>query len=120
MNRQHDIEPYWQNEDDWLCTVEFLLSNDPEGRVFVADCDFSPICFSIGAALGQLTSSSVSRSQTPFFPRKMNFKKKNEGETRTCELSMMFSSDRFFPALNSASSVALSEPSVSSQASGRR
>jgi hypothetical protein len=50
----------------------------------------------------------------------MNFKKKNEGETRTCELSMMFSSDRFFPALNSASSVALSEPSVSSQASGRR
>ena len=37
MNRQHDIEPYWQDEDDWLCTVEFLPSNDPEGRVFAAD-----------------------------------------------------------------------------------
>jgi hypothetical protein len=37
MNRQHEIEPYWQDEDDWLCTVEFLPSNDPEGRVFAAD-----------------------------------------------------------------------------------
>jgi hypothetical protein len=37
MNRQHDIEPYWQNEDGWLCTVEFLPSDDPEGRVFAAD-----------------------------------------------------------------------------------
>jgi hypothetical protein len=37
MNRRHDIEPYWQDEDDWLCTVEFLPSNDPEGRVFAAD-----------------------------------------------------------------------------------
>jgi len=37
MSRQHDIEPYWQNEDDWLCTVEFLPSDDPEGRVFAAD-----------------------------------------------------------------------------------
>jgi hypothetical protein len=37
MNRQHDIEPYRQGEDDWLCTVEFLPSNDPEGRVFAAD-----------------------------------------------------------------------------------
>jgi hypothetical protein len=37
MNRQHDIEPYWQDEDDWLCTVEFLPSDDLEGRVFVAD-----------------------------------------------------------------------------------
>jgi hypothetical protein len=36
MNRQHDIEPYWQDEDDWLCTVEFLPSNDAEGRVFAA------------------------------------------------------------------------------------
>jgi hypothetical protein len=31
------LEPYWQDEDDWLCTVEFLPSNDPEGRVFAAD-----------------------------------------------------------------------------------
>ena len=37
MNRQHDIEPYWQDEDDWLCTVEFLPSDDLEGRVFAAD-----------------------------------------------------------------------------------
>ena len=38
MNRQqHDIEPYRKDEDDWLCTVEFLPSNDPEGRVFAAD-----------------------------------------------------------------------------------
>ena len=31
MNQQHDVELYWQDEDDWLCTVEFLPSNDPEG-----------------------------------------------------------------------------------------
>src|SRR5713101_731992 len=37
MNRQHEIEPYCQNEeDDWLCTVEFLPSDDPEGRLFAA------------------------------------------------------------------------------------
>lgn len=33
MNQKQDIEPYWQDEDDWLSTVEFLPSNDPEGRV---------------------------------------------------------------------------------------
>jgi hypothetical protein len=37
MNRQHDVEPYWQDEDEWLCTVEFLPSDDLEGRVFAAD-----------------------------------------------------------------------------------
>ena len=37
MNQQHAIEPYWQDEGDWLCTVEFLPRNDPEGRVFGAD-----------------------------------------------------------------------------------
>jgi hypothetical protein len=37
MNQQHDVEPHWQDEDDWLCTVEFLPSNDPEGRVFGVD-----------------------------------------------------------------------------------
>ncbi len=37
MNGQHDIEPYWQDEDDWLCTVEFLPTNNAEGRVFAAD-----------------------------------------------------------------------------------
>ena len=37
MNQQHDIEPYWQDEDDWLCTVEFLPSNDLEDRALAAD-----------------------------------------------------------------------------------
>lgn len=37
MNRQHDIKPCQQDEDEWLCRVEFLPSNDPEGRVFAAD-----------------------------------------------------------------------------------
>ena len=37
MNRRHDIQPHWQDEDDWLCTVEFLPSDDLEGRVFAAD-----------------------------------------------------------------------------------
>jgi hypothetical protein len=37
MNRRHDIEPYWQEEGDWVCTVEFLPSDDLEGRMFAAD-----------------------------------------------------------------------------------
>ena len=37
VNRQHDIEPYWQDEDDWLCTVEFLRGDNPEGRLSGAD-----------------------------------------------------------------------------------
>jgi len=37
MDRQQEIEPYWQDEDDWLCTVEFLPTDDPEGRLFAAD-----------------------------------------------------------------------------------
>jgi hypothetical protein len=37
MNQQHDIEPYWQDEDDWLCTVEFLPNNAPEDRALAAD-----------------------------------------------------------------------------------
>jgi hypothetical protein len=32
MNRQHEIEPSRQDEDDWLCTVEFLPSNDAEAE----------------------------------------------------------------------------------------
>lgn len=35
MNRQVDIEP--QHEDDWLCTVEFLPTDDLEGHVFAGD-----------------------------------------------------------------------------------
>jgi hypothetical protein len=37
MNRQDDSEPFWQDDDDWLCTVEFLPSDDLEGRVFATD-----------------------------------------------------------------------------------
>ncbi len=31
------MEPYWQKEKDWLCTVEFLPTDDPEARLFAAD-----------------------------------------------------------------------------------
>jgi hypothetical protein len=34
---KHDFEPYWQNEKDWLCIVEFLPTDDPEARLFAAD-----------------------------------------------------------------------------------
>ena len=37
MSRQRDIEPYWQDEDDCLCTVECLPKDDVEGRVFAED-----------------------------------------------------------------------------------
>ena len=37
MNRQREIEPYWQYENNWLCTIEFLPGDDPEGRLFGAD-----------------------------------------------------------------------------------
>ena len=32
-----DFEPYWQNEKDWLCIVEFLPTANPEARLFAAD-----------------------------------------------------------------------------------
>jgi hypothetical protein len=32
-----DFEPYWQDEKDWLCIVEFLPTDDPEARLFAAD-----------------------------------------------------------------------------------
>jgi hypothetical protein len=32
-----DFEPYWQNEEDWLCIVEFLPADNPEARLFAAD-----------------------------------------------------------------------------------
>lgn len=34
MNRQCHIEPYWQDEEDWLCTIEFLPRDDPQARGF--------------------------------------------------------------------------------------
>lgn len=35
--RKHDFEPCWQDEKDCLCTVGFLLTNDPEARLYSAD-----------------------------------------------------------------------------------
>src|SRR5260370_4925450 len=32
-----DFEPYWDEEKDWLCTVEFLPRDDPEARSFSAE-----------------------------------------------------------------------------------
>jgi hypothetical protein len=31
------LEPFWQDEKDWLCTVEFLPTDDPEARMFASD-----------------------------------------------------------------------------------
>jgi len=36
-NRKDDLEPYWQDEKDWLCTVEFVPTDDPKARLFAAD-----------------------------------------------------------------------------------
>src|SRR5436853_523638 len=33
---KHDLEPYWRDETDWLCTVEFLPTDDREARVFAS------------------------------------------------------------------------------------
>ena len=30
-NRRYDFGPYWQDETDWLCTVEFLPTDDLQG-----------------------------------------------------------------------------------------
>jgi hypothetical protein len=32
-----DFEPYWQDEKDWLCIVEFLPTDNPEARLFATD-----------------------------------------------------------------------------------
>jgi len=36
-NKDDDFEPHWQDEKDWLCTVEFLPTDDPEALLFAAD-----------------------------------------------------------------------------------
>jgi hypothetical protein len=43
MNWQHEIEPYWKDDDNWLCTVELLPSDDPETRPLAAQTS-SAIC----------------------------------------------------------------------------
>ena len=35
--RKDDLEPYWQDEKDWLCIVEFLPTDNPEARLFASD-----------------------------------------------------------------------------------
>lgn len=39
MRTKHkdDFEPYWQDEKDWLCIVEFLPADNPEARLLAAD-----------------------------------------------------------------------------------
>ena len=35
--RKDDFEAYWQDEKAWLCTIEFLPTDDPEARAYTAD-----------------------------------------------------------------------------------
>jgi hypothetical protein len=35
--RKDDFEPYWRDEKNWLCAVEFLATDDPEARLYSAD-----------------------------------------------------------------------------------
>jgi hypothetical protein len=37
MSLEYEIEPYWEDENNWLCTVEFVPSDDTEGRFFAAE-----------------------------------------------------------------------------------
>ena len=37
LERKDDFEPYWQDEKDWLCIVEFLPTDNPEARLFAAE-----------------------------------------------------------------------------------
>lgn len=37
MTFDHAPEPLWIDEPDWLCAVEFLNDEDPEGRDLAAD-----------------------------------------------------------------------------------
>jgi len=36
-NHKDDFEPFWQDEKDWLCIVEFLPTDNPEARLFAAE-----------------------------------------------------------------------------------
>ncbi len=37
MTIEYMTEPHWIDEPDWLCAVEFLNDEDPEGRDLAAD-----------------------------------------------------------------------------------
>jgi len=34
---ERNVEPYWLDEKDWLCCIEFLPKDDPESRGYGAD-----------------------------------------------------------------------------------
>jgi hypothetical protein len=36
-NSKDDLEPYWRDETNWLRTVEFLPTDDPEARMSASD-----------------------------------------------------------------------------------
>jgi hypothetical protein len=37
MNTAYGNAPHWKDEQDWLCTVEFLRNDDPEARVYTSE-----------------------------------------------------------------------------------
>ena len=37
MTVDHTPQPLWINEPDWLCAIEFLNDEDPEGRDLAAE-----------------------------------------------------------------------------------
>lgn len=37
MDKRNEVSPYWCDENDWLCAVEFLPDDDPESRLIAAD-----------------------------------------------------------------------------------
>ena len=37
MDKRNEMYPYWCDENDWLCAVEFLPEDDPESRLIAAD-----------------------------------------------------------------------------------
>jgi hypothetical protein len=55
--RKEDFEPYWQDEKDWLCIVEFLPTDNPEARLFAADI--------IGYLVGYCKSNEHTLAGTP-------------------------------------------------------
>jgi hypothetical protein len=67
MKRQHEIGPYWQDEDDWLCTIEFLPGGDPERRLFGADI----VGYLVGYA--QLTNTVFWHSSAILMPALTSF-----------------------------------------------
>ena len=37
MDQRNEMCPYWCDENDWLCTVEFLPDDDLESRLIASD-----------------------------------------------------------------------------------